>query len=66
MRRKKRQRSAGQDQGRPALPNGRRALISTRLSEDERESCELAAQREGKSLSEWARNTLLLRAAAGG
>lgn len=62
MRRKKRNRSAGQNQGRPELENGRRALISTRLSETEREDCEMAAQREGKSLSEWARDALLLRA----
>jgi predicted HicB family RNase H-like nuclease len=66
MKRKKRARSAGQNQGRPQLENGRRKVLASRLSEAEHEACELAAQREGKSLSEWARMTLLLRAAACG
>lgn len=66
MKRKKRQRSAGQNQGRPALENGRRKVLASRLSESEHESCELAAQREGKTLSEWARMALLLRASASG
>lgn len=46
--------------------NKRTSALTTKMSDVERESCELAAQREGKTLSEWARNTLLLRASASG
>lgn len=38
--------------------------ITTYVTAPEREACELAASRERKTLSEWARNALLLRAAA--
>ena len=52
--------------GRPpaGATGGRTTQVTAKLSPDERESCELAAQREGKTLSEWARDALLLRAAA--
>lgn len=47
----------------PAGDIGRTQRLTTTLTPDEQETCELAAQRDGKTLSEWARNTLLLRAA---
>lgn len=65
-RKPRRNRSPGQDEGRPALENGRRNLASTKLSDAERDACVGAAQREGKTLSQWIRDALLLRAAAHG
>lgn len=51
--------------GRP--PRGDAATpLYIRLTLEEREAYEMAAQREGKSLLEWARGTLSLRAAAHG
>ena len=48
---------------RPRDPENRRTVaMTTKVSERERGACEAAAQREGVSLSEWQRNTLLLRA----
>jgi hypothetical protein len=46
--------------------NKRTAMLPVRLSGRELESCREAARVEGKSASEWARDTLLLRAAAHG
>ena len=51
--------------GRPARGEAATPL-QIRVTVDERKALEMAAQREGKSLSEWARNALLLRAAANG
>lgn len=62
----RRNRSPGQDEGRPALENGRRNIASTKLSDAELESCKDAATREGKTLSVWLRDSALLRAAAHG
>ncbi len=47
--------------GRPPLPKGeaKGALLSVRFSTDERRTLEGAAERNGASLSEWARRTLL-------
>lgn len=42
----------------------RKYCVPAKFSAEECRSLTLAAQREGKSLSEWARTTLLLRAAA--
>jgi len=51
----------------PANPRGRDVPpITTRVSASEREACESAARAEGKTLSAWARDALLLRAAAHG
>jgi predicted HicB family RNase H-like nuclease len=46
--------------GRPPVPAklAKGSLLSVRFSEDERKALERAAEREGVSLSEWARGTL--------
>jgi hypothetical protein len=50
--------------GRPPLPKKlqKGALLSVRFSEDERAELERAADREGASLSDWARRVLLQNA----
>lgn len=50
----------------PAGDVGRVTQVTAKMTGPEREACELAAQREGKTLSEWLRNTALLRAYASG
>lgn len=51
--------------GRPSAgEEGRSAQVTAKLTPSERRSCEDAARAEGKTLSEWARDALLLRAAA--
>lgn len=52
---------------RPADPENRRnRVLPVALSDAEINAVKAAAQREGKSTSEWARNALMLRAAAHG
>lgn len=50
--------------GRPALPPAevRKALIGVRVREDERDLIRRAAEAEGKSTSDWAREILLREA----
>lgn len=51
----------------PADPNNRRnRTVPVKLSSREEEDCRIAAEREGKAFSEWARDAMLLRAYASG
>ena len=52
--------------GRPKLPKklAKGSLLSVRFTAEERKALDAAAEREGLSLSQWARKTML--AAAGG
>lgn len=45
---------------------GRRSVASTKVTRDEQRELASAAKREGKVLSEWAREVLLARARKGG
>jgi hypothetical protein len=53
--------------GRPPVPKklAKDSLLSVRLSQGERATLELAANKWGLKLSEWARRSLLKAAAAG-
>jgi len=53
---------AGKGPGRPAFTEGtaRTGVFAIRLSDDERAAIEAAAEREGKPVSQWARDVLLL------
>jgi hypothetical protein len=47
--------------GRPALPKGtaRMGVFAIRLSDEEREAIDVAAERSGKPITRWARDVLL-------
>jgi len=63
----RRKKAAEPKVGRPRLEVARDAKpIYLRLSASERKVCEQAARLEGKPLARWARDALLLRAAAHG
>jgi hypothetical protein len=50
--------------GRPSLPKGeaKGALLSVRFAPEERRALEAAAERDGETLSQWARRRLLTAA----
>jgi uncharacterized protein (DUF1778 family) len=49
--------------GRPALPeNKAKKVFSFRLSDDERNKIEIAAKRENKPITKWARDVLIAAA----
>jgi len=58
--------TAKRGRGRPRVDNATTTHITLKVSEADREACERAARVEGKTLSRWARDALLLRAAAHG
>lgn len=50
--------------GRPRLPKGEsKSVFALRLNDAEREAIANAAERAGKAVSQWARDTLVERAA---